>query len=199
LNILAIVGTYRRGGVVDTAVDAVLEAAENEGAEINKIYLLDKHIEFCANCRTCTQMPGAEPGTCVIDDDMSDLMAAIDRADALILASPMNFWTVTALMKRFIERLVCTAYWPWGAGAPQVRNKRSSKRAVIVASSAAPALMARASTHLVKLLKSVARLLGAKTIGVLFIGCAAKHEKQDIGTRARKKARRLGKKLVAHN
>jgi len=83
--------------------------------------------------------------------------------------------------------------------APQVRNKQKNKRAVVVASSAAPSIMARLLSKLVKLLKDAAGLLGANTIGVLFIGLAAREKQQDIGERARKKARKLGKKLVSNN
>ena len=196
IKVLAIVGSYRKSGIIDTAVDEIFAAAHEKGAEVQKIYLIDKHIEFCTNCRTCTQEDGVRRGDCVLDDDMSDVLDEIDSADALILASPMNFGTVTAVMKKFIERLVCFAYWPWGSNAPKVRNDKKPKYAVVVASSAAPAFMARVSSKMVNLLKSSAALLGARTIGVLFIGLAAGEKQQDIGDRNRKKARRLGERLV---
>ena len=180
-------------------IDEILASAREEGAEAEKIYLTDKHIEFCTNCRTCTQQQGLHWGKCIIVDDMNSILEEIERSDAIVLGSPMNFGTVTAVMKRFIERLVCFAYWPWGMNAPQVRNKQKNKRAVVVASSAAPSIMARLSSKLVKLLKYAAGLLGANTIGVLFIGLAAREKQQDIGERARKKARKLGKKLVSNN
>jgi hypothetical protein len=53
------------------------------------------------------------------------------------------------------------------------------------------------STELLRTtIKNASGLLGAKRIGVLFIGLAAREQQQDIGERARKKARYLGKKLV---
>lgn len=58
--------------------------------------------------------------------------------------------------------------------------------------------MGRLSTRIVGLLKQAAGLLGARTIGVLYIGLAASEERQGITARTRKKARRLGKKLVAN-
>lgn len=198
-KVTAIVGTYRKGGVVDTAVDEILASAREAGAETVKIYLIDKHIEFCTNCRTCTQQDGPTRGECPIVDDMSPVLDEIERSDAIVLASPMNFWTVTAVMKRFIERLVCFAYWPWGTHAPKVRSKLKPKLAVVVASSAAPSWFARLATRMVGLLKSCAGLLGARTVGVLFIGLAAGEAKPDIGERARKKARRLGKKLASRS
>jgi hypothetical protein len=72
-------------------------------------------------------------------------------------------------------------------------------KASLCANSAGVSLMARLSSKLVKLLKDAAGLLGANTIGVLFIGPAAKEKQQDIGERARKKARNIGKKLVSNN
>ena len=53
-KIVAIVGTYRKGKVIDSAASEVLRGAESRGAETEKIHLIDKHIEFCNNCRMCT-------------------------------------------------------------------------------------------------------------------------------------------------
>lgn len=196
MKIIAILGTYRKNGVIDAAVDEILASAREAGAETAKVHLIDRHIEFCTNCRACTQQEGDRRGACPLDDDMKGLLDDIERSDAIVLASPMNFWTVTAVMKRFIERLVCYAYWPWGKHSPKTRNIPKTKRAVVVISSACPALLARLMTRMTGLLKTCARLLGAKTVDVLFIGLAAGEVKTDIGDRARKKARRLGKKLA---
>jgi putative NADPH-quinone reductase len=197
VRITAIVGSYRKDGVIDQAVDEMLAAARAAGAETTKIYLADTRIEFCTNCRLCAQQDGAARGFCPIADQMGEVLDQVEASDAIILASPTNFATVTALMKRFIERLVCYAYWPWGMATPKTRNRQLPRRAVLVASSAAPALLARLGTSIVKLLRQAASLLGAKTVGVLFIGLAAGKDRQDPGERIRKKARLLGKKLAS--
>jgi len=197
VRITAIVGSYRKGGIIDQTVDEMLASAREEGAEMFKIYLVDTRLEFCTNCRLCTEQKGAARGVCPIADEMADLLDQIEASDAIILASPVNFATVTALMKRFIERLVCYAYWPWGMMAPKVRTRLTPRRAVLVASSAAPALIARLATSVVGLLKKAAGLLGAKTVGVIFIGLAAREKQPDPGARIRKKARLLGKKLAS--
>jgi multimeric flavodoxin WrbA len=107
---------------------------------------------------------------------MGSILDEIERSDAILLASPMNFHTVTAVMKVFIERLVCFAYWPWGTAAPEIRNLPKEKCAVVVASSTAPSLLARVSSKMVKLLKEASCLLGAGTVDVLFIGLAAREK-----------------------
>jgi FMN-dependent NADH-azoreductase len=195
-TITAIIGSYRKGGIIDQTVDEMLAAARGAGAVTTKIYLADIRIEFCTNCRLCAQQDGAARGRCPIADQMDDVLDQIEASDAIILASPTNFATVTALMKRFIERLVCYAYWPWGMAGPKVRNRELPRRAVLVASSAAPALLARLVTSIVKLLKQAAGLLGARTVGVLFIGLAARQEQQGPSEGIRKKARILGRKLA---
>jgi len=197
MKITAIVGSYRKGGMIDQAVEEILAAAREEGAETAKIHLLDKDIEFCRNCRTCTQVEGPDRGACPLVDEMGAVLDELEESDAIVLASPMNFGTVTAVMKKFIERLICFAYWKWGMMAPKTRNKEKPKRAVVVAASAAPAILSRLSSKMVGLMEDGAGLLGAKTIGVLFVGMAAREQRQEIGERTRQKARRLGEKLVA--
>jgi len=54
MKVTAIVGSYRKGGIVDSVIDEILSSAREEGAEVSKIYLIDRHIEFCTNCRRCT-------------------------------------------------------------------------------------------------------------------------------------------------
>ena len=197
LKIIALVGTYRKGGVIDAAVDEMLASAREEGAVTEKVYLIDSHIEFCTNCRSCTQKPGLRRGECPLQDDMADLLDRIEQADGIVLASPMNFWTVTAVSKRFIERLICFAHWPWGQPAPKTRDKGPRrKRAVLVASCAAPAILARIMTRMTGLLKTAVDLLGAKTVGVLFMGLSAMRPDQRLSARNRKKARGLGQRLV---
>jgi len=196
-KVTAIIGGYRKGRIIDTAVDEILAAAEECGAETSRIYLRDRSIDFCTNCRVCTQQEGSRRGACPLSDDMATILDELDRSDAIILASPVNFGTVTAVMKKFIERLVCYAFWPWGKAGPQIRTSLRDKRAVIVLSSAAPAIMTRLLTGSSGLLKKTAGLLGARTIGVLAIGLAALQEKQALPDRARRKARQLGRKLGA--
>ena len=110
-KIVAIVGSYRKQGVTDTAVDAILAAAGECGARTSKIYLTEQHIEFCTNCRECMQAPGSERGVCVQKDDLQLVLDEIESADAIILSSPVNCGNVTAIFRRSMERLVGYAWW----------------------------------------------------------------------------------------
>lgn len=54
-NIIAIVGSYRRGGITDQTVQEILKAVRDRGGQTEIVDLRDTPIEFCTNCRRCTQ------------------------------------------------------------------------------------------------------------------------------------------------
>jgi len=196
-KILAIVGTYRKGGITDSAVDEILSAAQIGGAQTEKIYLIDKHIEFCTNCRKCTQSPGEYRGKCIHNDDMEEILGKIENADSLVLAAPVNFYNVTAVTRRFMERLVGFAYWPWASnGAPKMRNKIKSKKAVIVTATAMPAFFGKLLTGAPRALKITAEVLGAKVIDSIFMGMVANNEKESLPKKYAQKAKLAGRQLA---
>lgn len=197
MKITAIVGTYHKTGIVNAAVDEILAAATQQGAQTHKIHLLDHRIEFCRNCQVCTLAPGADRGQCPLVDEMGSILDAIESSDVIVLASPMNFGTVTALMKQFIERLICYGYWPWENAGPKHRIVRGDKRAILVASCAAPAFVGRYFTGMHKLLKQTAQLLGAGKTDTLFIGYARHTPTAGLSDRARAQAAKLGRKVAS--
>lgn len=196
-RIVAINGGYRREGVTFQAVAEAAGAAREAGAEVRVIDLLDARIEFCTNCRSCTQVPGEKRGACVLADDMAGILDAVDAADGLILAAPVNYFNVTALMRRFLERTIPYAWWPWGRPGPKLRLGKLEKQAVLVTSSAMPAAAGFLFTGALRALGTCARSFGAKRAGSLFIGMASMKEKPQLTPGEKAKARRLGRLLAA--
>ena len=195
-RILAINGSYRRDGITDQAVDELLLQARQLGADVEHIHLRDYPIEFCRNCRECMQQPGDAPGQCVLGDGMAEIVQKIEHADALVLAAPTNFSAVTALFKRFMERLAVYGYWPWGAMAPVFRKARLEKKpAVIISSCAAPGLLGKLTYGTNQSLKVATRTVGGKIVGRLFTGLAGKESAQELSARARRKAAALAPRL----
>ena len=196
-KITAIVGTYRKGQTIDTAVDELLNAAKSNGAETEKIYLLDKHIEFCTNCRTCCQKQIDDPrDKCVQNDDMEQILNKVDSADTIVLASPINWFNVTALMKRFIERLICYGYWPWGNNIPKNRVKTLTKKAVLITSSGCPEWLGRIIfRNTFFTLKSAAKCVGAKVIKKIYMGGVAIEKDQPLTEKYKKQAIAAGRML----
>ncbi|HID74390.1 MAG TPA: flavodoxin family protein [Planctomycetaceae bacterium] len=193
---IGIVGSYRRAGVVASAVAEILTEVAEQGVATRTIHLLDKHIEFCTNCRQCMQQPGPSRGKCTLTDDMEDLLAQIEQARYLVIGSPVNFGNVNALTRRFMERCVGLAYWPWGSRAPKMRDPVLSKRAILVSSSAAPFWIGRYCYGAGGALKKLARVLGARVVGLLWIGLVIQQQ-MNLPDKSRRKAVALARRLVA--
>ncbi len=199
-QLLGIVGSYRKEGTIDTLVSEVLAAAAAAGARTDKIYLCDCHIEFCTNCRGCTQDPGEARVPCVVhSDDMEGVLDRVEQADAIVIGAPVNVGSANALTQRFVERCVGYYYWPWGTrGGPRLRNKAKPRKAVLVSSSAAPSLMNSALFGMgaVRTLEAFAEIVGAEVVDVIKVGLVTDREIA-VSQRALRKARTTGRRLTA--
>lgn len=196
-KIVGIMGSYRKGGSVDLLVDEALRGAEEAGAAVEKIYLIDKEIKFCTNCRKCTQDPGEAPGKCMHDDEMRAVLDKCLDADGLVLGSPVNFFNVTAITRCFMERLVCLAYWPWHShGGPVMRNKKITKKAVLITAAGMPGFLIPFFTDALKALKQLAKALGAKPVARIYAGLAGDSPTPELSPKILKKARAAGRSLI---
>ena len=197
LRVLAINGSYRDDGLTDSILACVLESLRQAGAVTESIELRDYPIEFCLNCRECMQAPGSAPGSCVLDDAMAALVERIEDADAYVLAAPTNLGSVTALFKRFMERLAVYAFWPRGKPAPRLRKAApTTKKALLISSSAAPGFMGRWLFGSCRQLRMTARWIGAKPVGTLFSGLASPNRNAELSPATIARAGRLARRLL---
>jgi multimeric flavodoxin WrbA len=194
-KVVGIVASYRKDGVVDKAITEILSAASGHGAEVEKIYLVDKHIQFCTNCRECMQTPGEERGKCVLNDDMEGMLQTIETAHSIVIGAPVNFNNVTAIMRTFMERCVGFFYWPWGIKKPLMRKPGMGKKVALVSACSAPARMGRTFQGTLGALKYLANILGAHSVGELCID-QVNNADMAIPEKARSKAAQLGRKLA---
>jgi multimeric flavodoxin WrbA len=102
MYVLGINGSPRIEGNTDILVDKVLEGAEIKGARTEKIILAALKFSPCQECKDIK-----DDGSCIIEDDMQSLYEKIKEADALILASPIFFGSLSAQTKMMIDRFQC--------------------------------------------------------------------------------------------
>lgn len=196
-KILVINGSYREGGFTDQAVNIAADCLRTSGIEVETIRLREYPIEFCLNCRECTQAAGESPGLCVQQDGMQALVDKIEESSGYILAAPTNLGSVTAVFKRFLERLVVYAYWPWSASYPRFRKFRQPrKKALLISSCAAPGFFGRWFYDSNKQLKMTARIIGADSVGTLFAGQVGNKADQVLTNKLEAKIRSMAGKLV---
>jgi multimeric flavodoxin WrbA len=100
-KILLVMGSPRKGGNSATLAKQVAAGAETTGAEVESFYLHGMNIQPCTACDECREETSKD---CVIDDDMQGLYPKLQRADALVIASPIYWFTVSAQTKVFMDR-----------------------------------------------------------------------------------------------
>jgi len=122
LKVIGIAGSPRRGGNTDLLLGEVLRGAASRGAEVKTIVLNDLNITPCQHCDACL-----EKGDCRIEDDMQMVYRELEEADRIVLASPIQFMTVTAQAKAMIDR--CQSLWArkYVLKIPPLGNQRERK------------------------------------------------------------------------
>lgn len=73
---------------------------EHEANEIRTVTVADKHIEFGTGCFTCKK----NGGTCIHDDDMTEILEEILASDLLIFSFPLYCYGMPAKLKALIDR-----------------------------------------------------------------------------------------------
>jgi multimeric flavodoxin WrbA len=100
--VLGINGSPRIGGNSDLLLDKALEVAKEAGAQIEKIIL--NNLKFFP-CQECEKVK--DDGSCIIEDDWQLIFKKIAVADAIILATPIFFGSLSAQTKMMIDRFQC--------------------------------------------------------------------------------------------
>jgi len=104
MNIIAFLGSPRKGGNTDLLLKATIKAIEDSKLTAQVFDLNLMNISPCQNCGGCD-----ETGICTIEDAMAQIYDAIRTADRIILASPIFFSGLSAQAKIMIDR--CQAFW----------------------------------------------------------------------------------------
>lgn len=201
MNLLAIVGSPRKGKSTDTLVDKAIEGVKSKNPDCNvkKINLIEHNIKFCKNCLACRDSKTTEPvAKCTIRDDMDYINEEILNSDCLIFGTPVHMGYATGIMMTFMERICWTFAKPEGkiltiSGCPTPRSNKKRKAIVIITSGIIPPIYRRFCDEATPLIKQTIKdSLNAKTAGDMYAG--------DIEHRGVEyyldKAYKLGMKLV---
>lgn len=99
MKILAIVGSSRIKGNTNYLVDEALGEAAKLGAETEKIVLSQYKVAPCLGHDDCDAH-----NSCVQNDDTAWILDRFCDADAVILATPVYYYNISAQMKAFMDR-----------------------------------------------------------------------------------------------
>ncbi len=98
-RVLVLKSSPRPHGNSVVLADRVAAGARDAGADVECCSLHGMDIRPCDGCDFCR-----ETGICAIDDDMQALYPKLLAADAVVLASPIYWFTYSAQLKLCVDR-----------------------------------------------------------------------------------------------
>jgi multimeric flavodoxin WrbA len=116
-KVIVALGSPRKRGNSAILADRLIKGVESMGGECELLFLHGMDVGACTACDACQESMDT---FCVIKDDMEPLYPKILEADALVFASPVYWFTVTAQTKLFMDRL----YAFLGPDGNGLKNKR---------------------------------------------------------------------------
>ena len=184
-TILILKGSPRQWGNSATLAERAAAGAREAGAQVESIYLHELDIRPCDGCDLC-----AENGECVIEDDMTPLYPKIAAADAILLATPIYWFTYSAQMKLCIDR------W-YGFQANKWREVAHKQFGIILSYGDAN-LEASGGINAIHTFETMCRFLKSEIVGVVHgslsdVGDAEKHPE------LLQQAYELGQRLASGN
>jgi len=116
-SIIALMASPRKEGNSTLLGNRIVAGARAAGGRVEVVNLHRMKIKTCTACDECH---AADDRFCVIRDDMQKLYPKIVAADAVIYATPVYWFTVSAQMKLFMDR----TYALGGPSGYALRGKR---------------------------------------------------------------------------
>lgn len=117
MKVLALNGSPRmKASSTYHMLTPLLDGMQAAGAETDIIHIRKLKLNACIGCYTCW---ANTPGECVHKDNMTDALQKFNTADLVIFGTPVYHFTMTGIMKDFIDRTL-PRLEPWLIPHPHV-------------------------------------------------------------------------------
>ena len=107
MKILILNGSPRPQGHTARMIEAFSAGVEKAGHELIRIDVCRKDIRGCLACEYCHTRGN---GNCIQKDDMSEVSAALQEAEMLVIASPIYYHGISGQLKCCIDRFYAPAF-----------------------------------------------------------------------------------------
>jgi multimeric flavodoxin WrbA len=98
-------GRQGKNGSTSRLIKAFTEGTVSAGNQVQEFYLQDMEIHGCLGCEGCSRAKKGTENPCVQKDDMAEINKAFMKADIVVFASPIYFWTISGPLKTATDRL----------------------------------------------------------------------------------------------
>lgn len=179
--VLVLKGSPRENGNSNTLADQVIAGARASGATAEALMLHRMDIRPCDACDACQ-----ETGICVIKDEMQKVYPLLEKAKAILIASPIYWFTLSAQVKLCIDR--------WYALEGPQGNALRGKQFGIVLTYGDTDLYTSGGINAIHTFESMLRYIGAEIVGIVY---GSAHQIGDVEKQPElmERAYKLGQKL----
>jgi multimeric flavodoxin WrbA len=183
-KVLVFMGSPRKKGNSALLAKQVMNGIKAGGAEVEGFYLHGMKIRPCTACDACRRKNQKD---CILKDDMTPLYSKLRKADGIVIATPVYWFTVSAQTKLFMDRWYAMG---GGAGYPF-----KGKRFGIVLTYADEDPFSSGAVNALRTFEDALGYLGAEIVGMIY-GSAWKAGEIRKNKNLLKKAYQLGKNLA---
>jgi multimeric flavodoxin WrbA len=179
-KVVVVLGSPRKDGNSAALAEQVVLGARARGADVETFHLHEMNISPCDACDACRADSATD---CVIDDQMRLLYPKLRSADALVIASPIYWFTMSAQTKLFMDRC-------YALGGPE-GNALKGKQIAIVLTYADPDPFSSGAVNALRTFQDGFKYIGAEIVGMVY-GSAWKAGEIKSNTDLMAKAYKLG-------
>ena len=100
MKVLLVNGSPHEKGCTYTALMEVAGVLENEGIGAEVVWIGNKPLSGCIDCRACM-----EKKKCIFDDKVNEVLAVAQSVDGFIFGTPVHYAAASGAMTSFMDRL----------------------------------------------------------------------------------------------
>lgn len=106
MNVLIINGSPRPKGNTAISLNEMVKVFEVDSIETEVVQIGNKDVRGCIACGTCYSK-----GKCVFDDVVNELAPKFEKADGLVIASPVYYASANATLIACLDRLFYSTHF----------------------------------------------------------------------------------------
>ena len=106
MKVLILNGSPRVNGCTARALEEVSKSLNEEGIETETINVGNKDIRGCIACKSCFKT-----GKCVFDDIVNDIAVKFEKADGIIIGSPVYYAGSNGTIISLLDRLFYSTHF----------------------------------------------------------------------------------------
>ena len=203
MNILIINGSYREKGNTRALVDMVKKGFDGDDLTVSEIFLAEKDIKHCKGCINCFYQKDTPIGDCVVKDDVRGILEEMLAADALVLACPIYWGTMSAPLMSLMHRMTALTYdraLDGGMKGVPTKKHAPTKPGMYITSSIAPTFLFSLAAEyrcFKRRLTEFLNLVGFKKDRTLIVGGSMMGTPIAERKKTALKAERMGRSLIS--